>query len=151
MKGSWGLGAALLLAGPPAAAQDDEVVVRAGAVARTAQARDDSVPGSVVAGHRLHAPGAGAAEVLRGLPGLTVIDAGGFGALSTASIRGATSAQTPVYLAGVRLNDDVGGTADLSTVPLWMVDRVEVYRGHAPVQADREAHVRLSHRLSPMR
>ena len=35
------------------------------------------------------------------------------GAPATAAIRGATAEDTPVYLAGVRLNDDVGGTADL--------------------------------------
>ncbi len=57
--------------------------------------------------------------------------------LSTASLRGATSAQTPVYLAGIRINDDLTGTADLSTVPLWMLDRVEVFRGSVPIDADR--------------
>src|SRR5262249_18340338 len=40
-------------------------------------------------------------------------------------------------LAGVRLNDDVTGGADLSTVPLFALDRVEVYRGNAPSDADR--------------
>ena len=148
MRRAWGPGVALVLVGSRASAEDtsepkkaagDEVVVRAVAVARATPSRDDSVPGTVVQGARLRAPGARAADVLRGLPGLTVIDGGGYGALATASIRGATSAQTPVYLAGVRLNDDVGGTADLSTVPLEMVERVEVYRGHAPVQADRMA------------
>lgn len=99
--------------------------------------RDQGVAGSVVTGERLRAPGATAAEILRTQPGVQVADTGGAGALSTASIRGATSAQTPVYLAGVRLNDDVGGTADLSLVPLWLVERVEVYRGHAPLAADR--------------
>lgn len=99
--------------------------------------RDQGVAGSVVTGERLRAPGATAAEILRTQPGVQVADTGGAGALSTASIRGATAAQTPVYLAGVRLNDDVGGTADLSLVPLWLVERVEVYRGHAPLVADR--------------
>ncbi|MCU0656506.1 MAG: TonB-dependent receptor [Polyangiaceae bacterium] len=115
----------------------EEVVVQANPAARRGLTRDDSVAGTVVSGAPLRAPGAEAADVLRGLPGVTVVDTGGFGALATASLRGATSAQTPVYLAGVRINDDVGGTADLSTVPLWLVDRVEVYRGHAPMQADR--------------
>ncbi|HVY46531.1 MAG TPA: TonB-dependent receptor, partial [Minicystis sp.] len=57
--------------------------------------------------------------------------------LATASIRGATSAETPVYLAGVRINDDVTGTADLSRVPLWMIEKVEIYRGTPPLDADR--------------
>jgi vitamin B12 transporter len=55
---------------------------------------------------------------------------------ATASVRGAASAQTPVYLAGVRLNDDVGGSADLSTVPLWFVNRIEIYRSNAPLAGD---------------
>lgn len=98
--------------------------------------KDRSVAGSVVRSERLRGPGLQAADVLRTQPGLTVAETGGQGALATASIRGATSAQTPVYLAGVRLNDDVAGTADLSLVPLWLIDRVEIYRGNAPIEAD---------------
>lgn len=85
----------------------------------------------------LEAPGAGAADILRRVPGLSVADTGGVGAPATASLRGATAAQTPVYLGGVRLNDEVGGAVDLGTLPLWLLERVEVYRGHAPMQADR--------------
>src|SRR5690606_28403501 len=33
-----------------------------------------------------------------------------------------------------RLNDDIVGVADLSRVPLFMIDRVEVYRGALPLQ-----------------
>ena len=51
-------------------------------------------------------------------------------------MRGATSAQTPVYLAGVRLNDNVGGTANLSTIPLWFLNRIEIYRSNAPLAGD---------------
>jgi iron complex outermembrane receptor protein len=84
----------------------------------------------------LEQPGASAADVLRELPGLTVFDLGGFGAPATASIRGATAAQTPVYFGGVRLNDEVGGTANLSDIPIASIERVEVYRSHAPLLAD---------------
>jgi iron complex outermembrane receptor protein len=82
-------------------------------------------------------PGRSAADALRGEVGLTVAESGGLGAAATASVRGATAAETPVYLAGVRINDDVAGAADLSTLPLWLIDRVEVYRGNAPLEADR--------------
>jgi len=75
-------------------------------------------------------------EVLRSEAGVQIAEAGGLGAPATASIRGATAAQTPVYLGGVRLNDQVGGAADLSTIPLWLVERVDVYRGNAPFEAD---------------
>lgn len=98
--------------------------------------KDRSVAGSVIPAERLRAPGLRTSDVLRTQPGVAVTETGGYGELSTASIRGATAAQTPVYLGGVRLNDDVGGTTDLSTVPLWLVHRVEVYRSNAPIEAD---------------
>lgn len=86
---------------------------------------------------QLTRPGANAASVLSHVPGVQVSEAGSVTDLSTASVRGATSAQTPVYLAGIRLNDDVTGGADLSLIPLWMLGRADVYRGNAPAGADR--------------
>jgi iron complex outermembrane receptor protein len=99
-------------------------------------AKDPFAAGSVIRADRLDAPGLSAGDVLRTQPGVAVSDTGGYGALSTASIRGATAAQTPVYLAGIRLNDDVGGFADLSLVPLWLLHRVEIYRSNAPLEGD---------------
>ncbi|WP_437687159.1 TonB-dependent receptor [Sorangium sp. So ce176] len=103
----------------------------------TAAARDPTAASYVIRGDELRAPGATASSVLGRVPGLQVVRTGAGADLATASIRGASSAETPVYLAGVRLNDDVTGTADLSLVPLWMLHRVEVYRGNAPADADR--------------
>ena len=91
----------------------------------------------MIRGERLKAPGATTAALLAEVPGVQVARTGGPSDLATASIRGATSAETPVYLAGVRLNDDITGTADLSLVPLWMINRIEVYRSGAPLEADR--------------
>jgi vitamin B12 transporter len=99
--------------------------------------RDPAVAGSLLPRARLAGPGLEAQDVLRTQPGVVVTESGGYGAPATAAIRGATAADTPVYLAGVRLNDDVGGTADLSLVPLWLIDHAEVYRGNAPLEADR--------------
>jgi iron complex outermembrane receptor protein len=118
----------------PAPAQPLEVVTYGDPLAPPP--KDPFAAGSVIHADRLVAPGLSAADVLRTQPGVAVSDTGGYGALSTASIRGATAAQTPVYLAGVRLNDDVGGWADLSLVPLWMLHRVEVYRSNAPLEGD---------------
>ncbi len=98
--------------------------------------RDPSAASTVIRGRPLQEPGATSADVLERVPGVQVQRTGARSDLATASIRGATPAQTPVYLAGMRLNDDVTGTADLSTVPLWMLDRVEVFRGNAPAHAD---------------
>jgi iron complex outermembrane receptor protein len=118
-----------------ATTRDDQVEVR-GTLGRPAS-RDATAATTVVAGEELSAPGASSADVLARVPGVQVSRTGSTSDVATASIRGATSAQTPVYLAGIRLNDDVTGAADLSTLPLFMVDRVEVYRGNAPLDADR--------------
>lgn len=85
---------------------------------------------------RLAAPALRLPDVLRSETGVQISESGGLGAPATAAIRGATAAQTPVYLGMVRLNDLVGGVADLSTLPLWLVDHVDVYRGNAPFEAD---------------
>ncbi|MGA7123583.1 MAG: TonB-dependent receptor [Polyangiaceae bacterium] len=111
-----------------------EVEVRGDRIA--SPPKEPSVAGSVIREERLRSPGLQAGDVLRTQPGVTVLETGGYGSPSTASIRGATSAQTPVYLAGIRLNDDVGGTADLSLVPLWLLHRVEIYRSNAPLAGD---------------
>jgi iron complex outermembrane receptor protein len=100
-------------------------------------AREPGVASSVIQGEALHAAGADTQDVLARAPGVQVTRTGASADLATASLRGASSAQLPVYLAGVRLNDDVTGTADLSSVPLFMLDRIEVYRGNAPWQAER--------------
>lgn len=118
----------------PGEEADANVVVHGEAPAAR---RDPTAPSTTVAGEALRRPGAGAAEVLARVPGVEVTRTGSSSDLATASIRGATSAETPVYLGGIRLNDDLTGTADLSTVPLYMIDRVEVYRGNAPIDADR--------------
>lgn len=122
---------------PPSTAPVQEVQVRGDAVRDPIGPKDRGVAGSVLTRDRLVGPGMEAQDALRTQPGVIVTESGGFGAPATAAIRGATAQDTPVYLAGVRLNDDVGGTADLSLVPLWLIDRIEVYRGNAPLDADR--------------
>jgi len=133
----------MLMAWPATAADPSpelpEVHVVGDPVRDPVPSKDRSVAGSVIPRERLVGPGLEAQDVLRTQPGVAVSESGGFGAPATAAIRGATAAGTPVYLAGVRLNDDVAGTADLSMVPLWLIDRVEIYRGNAPIEADRLA------------
>jgi vitamin B12 transporter len=130
-----------LPAPPPApeAPVAQEVRVRGDPVRDPVAPKDAAVAGSLMTRDRLVGPGLEAQDVLRTQPGVAVTESGGFGAPATAAVRGATAADTPVYLAGVRLNDDVGGTADLSLVPLWLIDHIEVYRGDAPLEADRLA------------
>lgn len=104
-----------------------------------ASTRDDSVSSEIIPRERLQAPGLRAADALRGSPGVAITELGGLGASASIGVRGATSAQTPIYLGGVRINDEVGGSADLATVPLWFIERIELYRGNAPADADRAA------------
>lgn len=103
----------------------------------TRPAREPTLAATRIDPNELSRPGANAAAVLSRVPGVQISETGSASDLSTASVRGATSAQTPVYLAGIRLNDDLTGTADLSLIPLWMLGRAEVYRGNAPADADR--------------
>src|SRR5512142_2823709 len=114
---------------------DVEVLVPGTAVERSASG-DVSAASTVLRREDLDSPGITAAAALTRVPGVQVQQTGSSSDLATASIRGTTSAQTPVYLAGIRLNDDLSGTADLSTVPVWMLDRVEIYRGNAPANAE---------------
>lgn len=91
---------------------------------------------SVVERERFEQPGMSVAEALREAPGIAIVELGGLGAPATACLRGATSAQTPVYFGAVRINDEVGGTANLADVPAYFVERAEIYRGHVPVFAE---------------
>jgi vitamin B12 transporter len=128
--------ACLVLSARASAEEDVEVVVREDRLG-SESSRDDTAASTLVKKERLDRPGLDAADVLSRVPGVQVARSGSSSELATASIRGATSAQTPIYLAGIRLNDDITGTADLSRVPLFLLDRVEVFRGSAPEQADR--------------
>ncbi len=104
----------------------------------TAPRPTDPTPASyVLRGRALELPGLTAADALATVPGVQTTRSGGAADLATASVRGASSAQTPIYLAGLRLNDDLTGTADVSAIPLWMLHRIEIYRGNAPSHADR--------------
>ncbi|HWA75957.1 MAG TPA: TonB-dependent receptor [Polyangiaceae bacterium] len=128
----------LLLSGGSALAAEPEpeVVIEGERPQPQAPPRSAHVSGSVILAERLEQAGVTAADALREVPGVQIVQLGGFGAPATLSLRGASADQTPVYLGGVRINDDVGGTADLAEIPLFMVERVEVYRSHAPLVAD---------------
>ncbi|MFI5300006.1 MAG: TonB-dependent receptor, partial [Polyangiales bacterium] len=116
---------------------DDTIEVRGDRRDLSRAPKDASVAGAVIERADLASPGVRIGEILRAQAGLQTTELGGAGAPVTASIRGATAAETPVYLGGIRMNDEVGGAADLSRIPLWIVQRIEIYRGHAPFEADR--------------
>ncbi|WP_224361491.1 TonB-dependent receptor plug domain-containing protein [Hyalangium versicolor] len=71
-----------------------------------------------------------AAEVLSTAPGVQVQDSGGFGQSKSLVIRGASPTGVLLLLDGIPLNG-AGGIADVSRVPLPLVERFEVLRGGA--------------------
>jgi len=134
---TWARGAVFLALVAPRKSRADEpleIEVRGDAIA--IPPKEPSVAGGVIRRERLNSPGLEAGDALRTQPGVAVFESGGYGSPASASVRGATAAQTPVYLAGIRLNDDVGGAADLSTIPLWFMNRIEIYRSNAPLAGD---------------
>src|SRR4051794_25413062 len=90
---------------PPAQAPP-EVEVRGAPPSRAMAPLDKGVAGSTVRRRELERSGLTAPQALRTEVGVSITETGGLGAAATASIRGATAAETPVYLGGVRINDD---------------------------------------------
>ena len=68
-------------------------------------------------------------EVVNDVPGVFIRQYGGLGGLATVSVRGGSAAQSLVTLDGVRLNTVQAGTADVTTIPLSMIQQVDVQRG----------------------
>lgn len=126
---------ALFLISRAALGQEEETVVVHGSRAPAARERELSV--GVVKGEQLREPGVDAGDVLARAPGVQVTRSGSSADLVTVSIRGADASQIPVYLAGIRVNDDVAGVADLSRLPLWMMQRIEIYRDAGPLSVGR--------------
>ncbi|MBI5544634.1 MAG: TonB-dependent receptor [Deltaproteobacteria bacterium] len=75
-------------------------------------------------------PGEGSrtSDLVLASPG-TVVRNYGLNQPATLSLRGSTSDQVVVLLDGVPLNPASGGGADLSTIPLPLIDRISVVRG----------------------
>jgi vitamin B12 transporter len=72
-------------------------------------------------------------ELLDESAGVQVRRFGGLGAFSTISIRGSSANQVEVYLDGIPLSRARNDVVNLSDLPLDGIDRIEVYRGTAPV------------------
>ncbi len=64
--------------------------------------------------------------------GCHVRSTGGYGAYSTASVRGSSAKQVRVFLDGIPLNQAQSGIIDLADLPTSSLSRIEVYRGFGP-------------------
>ena len=120
-------------------ADEEEQTVIVGGVRAPRVDGAPEVATTVFRDDELHQPGLDAPRLLARSPGVQVNRTGSSADVSTVSIRGSSAAQVPVYLAGVRINDDVVGVTDLSRVPLWMLKRAEVHRSAAPLHATRSS------------
>ncbi len=73
-----------------------------------------------------------AASLVEPLPGVHVRRLGADDSFATLSIRGSSSTQVAVYLAGVPLSGGADPTLDLATLPLWPGAQARVHRTFAP-------------------
>jgi len=73
-------------------------------------------------------------ELLDQIPGVYVRRVAGTGQYTTASIRGSAPSQVNIYIDGVPVNLSSETAADLSTLAMSNVERVEVYRGTTPAR-----------------
>lgn len=76
-----------------------------------------------------------AADLVEDAAGVRIRRYGGFGSYSTISLRGSSPTQVPVLLDGVPIADAHSGLVNLEDLPVQDLDRIEIYRGFAPVEA----------------
>lgn len=69
------------------------------------------------------------AEVLEQAASVEIQSTGGVGSNKKISIRGSETNQVLVLLDGIPLNDQFGGSADLSSIPTNIVESIDVYEG----------------------
>jgi vitamin B12 transporter len=138
-------------AAPRSAARAAGVLVAFGGVIALAPAYADQLPEIVVTADRVEEPigqtGAsvtviraaeveklgtkGVADVLRGVAGLDVDEAGGVGSATQVHLRGSNSGQTLVLIDGVRVGDPTAtdGSLDFGNLAPVDIDRIEILRG----------------------
>ncbi len=73
----------------------------------------------------------GLADVLARVPGVEIVRTGNLGSTTSVYLRGAETRFTAVYIDGVRVDSQSTGGATWESIPLSMVDRIEVLRGPA--------------------
>jgi vitamin B12 transporter len=93
-------------------------------------ARDSIHPVTVITAQEIRDSGAGSIiDLLRTFGGVEVSSNGGLGQEGDVFIRGANSDQTVVLVDGVRIGSATLGTAPLESIPLDVIDRIEVLPG----------------------
>ena len=106
----------------------DKVVVTATRTATTA----DTALAAVEVIDRAHIDASSARslpELLRGRAGITLVNQGGLGKLSTLFLRGTESDHTLFLIDGVRVGSPASGLTMLQDLPLAQIERIEIVRG----------------------
>ncbi|MGE6758662.1 TonB-dependent receptor plug domain-containing protein [Corallococcus interemptor] len=96
----------------------------------SAQRRDPTGAITVIDARERAGEARDTAELLGGSASLAVQDSGGYGQSKSLVVRGASSNGVLVFLDGIPLNG-AGGVADLSLIPVALLERMEILRGAA--------------------
>ena len=106
----------------------DNLVVTATRTATTADATLAAV--EVIDRRQLDASSARSLpELLRGRAGITIVNQGGMGKLSTLFLRGTESDHTLFLVDGIRVGNSTSGLTSLQDIPLAQIERIEIVRG----------------------
>lgn len=72
-------------------------------------------------------------DLLQEVPGIEIQNTGSTGQQKKISIRGSEANQVLVLLDGVPLNDEHTGSVNLATIPVHLIEKIEVHKGgHSP-------------------
>lgn len=134
---------AALLAAFPAFSHGADSVAPDVVVTATRQAtRADELTSSVEVIDRARIEHSGArdlVDLLSAMPGLRISRNGGVGASASLYIRGAEARHTLLLIDGMRIGSATTGTPTLETIPLALVDHIEILRGPASALYGSEA------------
>ncbi|MDP5239165.1 TonB-dependent vitamin B12 receptor [Uliginosibacterium sp. 31-16] len=114
-----------------AQAQETElepVVVTANRVARTADETLSSV--TVITRKEIEQQQVqSVSDLLRGLPGVQLVNNGGPGKATSLFLRGTSDGHTLVLIDGVKVGSATSGSASLQDIPVELIERIELVRG----------------------
>ncbi len=68
-------------------------------------------------------------DLLQEVPGIEIQNTGGTGQQKKISIRGSETNQVLVLLDGVPLNDEHSGSVNLATIPIHLIEKIEIHKG----------------------
>lgn len=108
----------------------DEVVVTA--KSNALQVREKAYTVSALDVKSLQNTNRDVGNVLRAVPGVNIREEGGLGSSFQFSINGLSGKQVKFFMNGVPM-DSYGTSFSINTIPVNLIDRVEVYKGVVPV------------------